>query len=145
MLENKMKYQGNICFLFHHSFPRSTNFIIANVICDSTTSLLNFRCDGTLTIILENRLLGSSADSNIITRLKLIGWRYGNLLKRMNRKVDIVRNIIKVQTEGNCCWKIFSKSRYRGQSQFLNPGFDEAPRSEIKSVKKMQCHEYEYD
>ena len=91
-------------------------------------------------MIVENRLLGGS-ETSIVTNLKLTGWRYGNLLKPLGRKKNILRNVMKIQTEGNCCWKTFSKPRYRGLTQFVNPGFDESPRHKIKSAKKMDCHE----
>jgi len=101
-------------------------------------------CDGSLTLIVENRILGDS-EIRLVTKLKLTGWRYGNLLRSLMREKNTIRNVIKVQTEGNCCWKIFSKPRYRGLTQFINPGFDEAPRNRIKSAKKIDCHEYKED
>lgn len=123
-----------------HEFENSHQLLQSGGIIDVTRRPSIPRCKGILKIIVENRLLGGS-DTSVVTNLNLTGWRYGNLLKPLGRKNNILRNVIKIQTEGNCCWKIFSKPRYRGLTQFVNPGFDESPRHRIKSAKKMDCHE----
>lgn len=108
-------------------------------IIDVTKRPLIPRCEGSLKMIVENKLIGSS-DTKVLTNIKLTGWKYGHLLKPLSRKRNFLRSVLKVQTEGNCCWKIFSQSRYRGETEFLHPGFDEAPRNKIKSAKKMECN-----
>ena len=51
-----------------------------------------------------------------------------------------LRDIVKVSTEGNCCWKIYSKTGYRGQKQLLQLDYNEPPNfSTIRSIKKVPC------
>jgi len=131
---------GALDGIVFHDVDNSHQLLQSGGIIDVTKRPSIPRCEGTLKMIVENRLLGGS-ETSVVTNLKLTGWRYGNLLKPLGRKKNILRNVMKIQTEGNCCWKIFSKPRYRGLTQFVNPGFDETPRHKIKSAKKMDCHE----
>merc|ERR1712061_954072 len=45
-------------------------------------------CDGSLSLIVENRILGTS-EIRLVTNLKLTGWRYGHLLRPLMREQDI--------------------------------------------------------
>ena len=49
------------------------------------------------------------------------------------------RVILKVELEGNCCWKIFSDIFFSGESQNLDEGFTGSPEFPIKSAKSKKC------
>lgn len=112
--------------------PKSENFAKGLISVYHTTQ--ETQCDGSLTILLDNRSPGSFPLKSI-TSLKLTGKRYRNLLRNINKN----KRVIKIQAEGNCCWMIFSKIRFLGQTQYIYPGFDEFPDNEIKSAKRISC------
>ena len=61
---------------------------------------------------------------------------YKNMTRHRFRKN---RAILKVELEGNCCWKIFSDIFFSGESQNLGEGFNGNPDFPIKSAKSKTC------
>ena len=51
--------------------------------------------------------------------------------------------VIGLKVNGNCCWKIYKRRNFRGQSQTLYPGFESFLGGNnfrhVKSVKKIEC------
>ena len=59
-------------------------------------------------------------------------------LRKYNYKRPLTVN--RVEVKGTCCVKIFERSRFRGKSQMLNVGFDDAPNfRKIGSVMFRVC------
>ena len=44
-----------------------------------------------------------------------------------------------VNTEGNCCWKIFEKRRWSGQMEHVHLGYDGKPPFMPTSLRKAKC------
>ena len=93
-----------------------------------------FRCSGSLVIVHHNGLgQGTSTD---LAQLRLHKGKYRNLhQKGLNR----TREINKVQSEGNCCWKIWSDVMFTGREQTIQNGFDGQPNFRLKSVEIINC------
>ena len=53
-----------------------------------------------------------------------------------------LKNIVQINVNGNCCVKIFKKTRFRGANhQLLLPGSENAPNfGKIKSFKFLDCN-----
>ena len=67
-------------------------------------------------------------------RIRLTGNSYRNL------KILRKRIVVKVETEGNCCWKIHSEVSFRGREQEAEPGQSSSPPNiQPKSVQKVSC------
>ena len=92
----------------------------------------DFRCTGSITIIHYDRL--GSQPLHDMKALKLKGKKYRNI-----RKLSSNREIIRVRSEGNCCWRVFNRIKHTGQMQQISPGFDAKPNIKIKSVTRTSC------
>ena len=59
------------------------------------------------------------------------------------RKINFAKNVNRLGIDGTCCVKIYKRKRYRGESQFLELGFDNVPNfSTIRSIKYGFCNEF---
>jgi len=95
------------------------------------TSLLRNKesCNGSLTIMHYG---DEQAD---FKRTKMTGRSYQNL------KILQKRFVVKIETEGNCCWKLHSETGFRGNEQEAEPGYSNSPDIQPKSVKRTNCSE----
>ena len=66
----------------------------------------HFSCGGSLTIFNYDRL-GASQLSDL-KKVKLDNEHYPNLTRRL---LTINREVIRIQSEGDCCWKAWSSKR----------------------------------
>merc|ERR1712038_698941 len=66
-------------------------------------------------------------------QLRLRGKSY----RRMRKLRD--RDIVQVQTNGNCCWKLHSLSNFRGFEETVYNGFNIVPSVHPKSIKGEIC------
>jgi hypothetical protein len=88
------------------------------------------RCKGSL-LIHHSASIGGPLEDFKQMRLR------GRSFRQMRKLRD--RNIIQMQTQGNCCWKIYSMRNFRGiEEQFYN-GYNIVPRVHPKSIKGSYC------
>lgn len=88
------------------------------------------KCKGSL-LIHHSAINGSPLQDFKQLRLKGKSFRQMRKLRR--------RNIVQMQTHGNCCWKIYSMPNFRGiEEQFYN-GFNIVPKVHPKSIKATNC------
>jgi len=94
------------------------------------TSLLRSedQCSGSLTMM----HYGAETDSEF-KRTRMTGKSYQNL------KILQKRILIKIETEGNCCWKLYSEVNFRGREQEAEPGYSNTPDLHPKSVQRVSC------
>ena len=67
-------------------------------------------------------------NSNVATKYPLLGVK-----KLRSRQVQYV------QSDGNCCWKMFKKSHLRGETQPLSVGFEGKPNLQPMSASIFDC------
>ena len=90
------------------------------------------QCEGSLTLIhLHN------SDLSDMKRIRLSGFKYSNLRKGLLRN----RNLIYMESNGNCCWQVFNRKRFRGRRENIPLGFEGLPEHEPKSIKRVECNE----
>ena len=70
-------------------------------------------------------------------RIRLTGLRYANLRKGLLRN----RNLIYMESNGNCCWQVFDRKRFRGRRENIPLGFEGLPEREPKSIRRVECDE----
>jgi len=88
------------------------------------------KCKGSL-LIHHSASNGSPLEDFKQLRLKGKSFRQMRKLRR--------RNIVQMQTHGNCCWKIYSMPNFRGiEEQFYN-GYNIVPKVHPKSIKATSC------
>ena len=95
------------------------------------TSLLKSTklCNGSLTI------MHYGDDDSDFKRTKMTGGSYQNL------KILQKRFVVKIEAEGNCCWKLHSETGFRGNEQETEPGYSNSPEIQPKSIKRVLCSE----
>ena len=49
------------------------------------------------------------------------------------------RNIINIESMGNCCWNVFDIHGFRGNSVAVYPGFNEMVAVQPGSIKNVPC------
>ena len=98
--------------------------------------LFFFRCAGSLTIIHYDR--DGSQQGQPLKDLKALKLR-GKSYKRLTGRITSNREVIRIKSEGNCCWKIFSQTRHRGEVEMIHQGFDARPRISIQSASRSSC------
>ena len=93
------------------------------------TSLIRSKaaCEGSLTIMHYG-----DSDSDF-RRTRMAGKNYQNL------KILRKRIVVKIETEGNCCWELHSESGFRGQVQEAEPGYSDSPDVQPKSIRRVSC------
>ena len=93
------------------------------------TSLLKNResCKGSLTI------MHYGDENSDFKRTKMSGGSYQNL------KIIQKRFVVKIETEGNCCWKLHSETGFRGDEQIAEPSYSNAPEVQPKSIIRTTC------
>ena len=101
---------------------------------NKTNPLFVFRCIGSITIFHYDRN-GKGTLPNL-KRPQLHKSQANLKNAKFNQKN---REVLKVQSEGDCCWRLFSGIRFRGQSHKIHTGFDGSPNNNIKSIKKIIC------
>ena len=87
-------------------------------------------CKGSL-LIHHSSSTGGPLDD--FKQLRLRGKSY----RRMRKLRD--RDIVQVQTNGNCCWKLHSLSNFRGLEETVYNGFNIVPSVHPKSIKGEIC------
>ena len=94
------------------------------------TSLLRSedKCSGSITIM----HYGGETDSEF-KRTRMTAKSYRNL------KILETRIVVKMETEGNCCWKLYSEVSFRGHEQEAEPGYSNPPDIQPKSIQKVSC------
>jgi len=88
------------------------------------------KCKGSLLIHHSASTGGSLED---FKQMRLRGRSFRQMRKLRNR------NIIQMQTQGNCCWKIYSMSNFRGIEETFYNGYNIVPRIHPKSIKGCYC------
>ena len=94
------------------------------------------RCTGMLTIVHEDE------NSNEY-RLDLKGHQFR--YKNVKRRFPVLRknSITHLNTQGNCCWKLYERSRFRGRTEVVVLGVEQfKPSFQLMSIMKAECHEY---
>ena len=91
-----------------------------------------YTCQGSLTI--------SHADANGGQGINFLEDFKVSRLRRQRYRRNIFkdRRIIKVQSNGNCCWKFYEKPFFRGASQHIEVGFSGLPLIP-GSIKRIEC------
>lgn len=104
-----------------------------------TENLSRAGCVGSLTIYHSEKKVaftGEVEEENetleTLKVLKLKGAKYYNLSKRHLRS----RKVHEIQVDGNCCWMIYSKPKFLGRGQILEPGFARSPDHHPTSIKR---------
>merc|ERR1719210_2556525 len=59
-------------------------------------------------------------------------------LRRKLRKIAR-KEFYRISVNGNCCWRLYEKSHFRGYNQHLTPGFDNMPEFQFSSAKIVEC------
>ena len=90
------------------------------------------QCLGSLTLIHLQK-----SDLSDMKRIRLTGLRYANLRKGLLRN----RNLIYMESNGNCCWQVFDRKRFRGRRENIPLGFEGLPEHEPKSIRRVECDE----
>jgi len=88
------------------------------------------RCKGSLLIHHSASTGGPLED---FKQMRLRGRSFRQMRKLRNR------NIIQMQTQGNCCWKIYSLSNFRGREEQFYNGYNIVPKVHPKSIKGVYC------
>ena len=92
------------------------------------------RCVGRLIITHCKRL--KSGEYTDWKNSSLSNKSYKNLSRGLLKGSRVV---LQVQSEGSCCWELFSSIIYSGESQLISPGYAEQPNFAPKSIKKKNC------
>ena len=95
---------------------------------------LYYRCSGYLIVFHYKQ--SESDQMSSVRKSTLGGKSYKNLT---NGLLKGGRVVMKVQSEGECCWDIFSNIRFHGESQVIQPGYDDIPNFTPKSIKRRNC------
>ena len=66
-------------------------------------------------------------------QLRLRGKSYRQMRKLRDR------NVVQMQTNGNCCWKLHSLSKFRGIEETVYNGLNIVPRVHPRSIKREIC------
>jgi len=93
-------------------------------------------CSGSITIIHYDRV--GSQQGNPLKDLKALKLR-GKSYKRLTGRLTNNREVIRIKSEGNCCWKLFSQTGHRGEVEMIHQGFDSRPGISIKSASRTSC------
>ena len=88
------------------------------------------RCKGSLLI---HHSASNGTPLEDFKQLRIRGKSY----RRMRKLRD--RNIVQMQTNGNCCWKIYSLTNFRGIEEKFYNGYNIVPRVHPKSIKGTVC------
>ena len=94
-----------------------------------------YTCQGSLTIFHADANGGQGInflDDFKVSRLRRQRYR------DVRRNIFKDRRIIKVQSNGNCCWKFYEKSFFRGASGHIDVGFSGLS-MEPGSIKRIEC------
>ena len=89
-------------------------------------------CKGSMLVI------HTSQDSGLANTkaIQLGGKRYQNLDRRILKNA---RQIMHMETRGNCCWKLFERANFLGKSLDISLGFQGRPTLNPKSIKQVEC------
>ena len=90
-------------------------------------------CQGSLTIMHTDQF--SEFDLNDLKSHRLTALRY----KRLQDGLLKNRKVIHMESNGNCCWRVFEQKRFRGRAENIPLGFEGLPQHEPKSIKKVEC------
>ena len=79
-----------------------------------------------------------SCSGHLILGIEGMGqYRVSRNVKRLHYSL---REVSSIANKGNCCWKVFSNIRFRGQSETVSLGHTGPIQIyEVKSIKKVQC------
>ena len=61
-------------------------------------------------------------------------WKMIREIKKLKR-----RYVLRLRSDGNCCWRAYQLKRFRGRYEDIFPGYDEFPIIQPKSLKKINC------
>jgi len=89
------------------------------------------RCRGSLLIHHSASNAGPLSD---FKQLRLRGKNFRQMRKLRRR------NIVQMQTHGNCCWTLYSKPKYRGVEEKFYNGYNIVPKVHPKSIKASHCN-----
>merc|ERR1712062_157135 len=90
-------------------------------------------CQGSLTIMHTDEF--SEFDLNDLKSHRLTALRYRRLQDGLLKN----RKVIHMESNGNCCWRVFEQKRFRGRAENIPLGFEGLPQHEPKSIKKVEC------
>ena len=90
-------------------------------------------CQGSLTVMHTNKF--SEFDLNDLKSYRLTALRYPRLQDGLLKN----RKVIHMESNGNCCWRVFEQKRFRGRAENIPLGFEGLPQHEPKSIKKVEC------
>jgi len=78
----------------------------------------------------------SANNGGILEDFKQLRLR-GKSYRQMRKLRD--RNVVQMQTNGNCCWKLHSLSKFRGIEETVYNGYNIVPRVHPRSIKREIC------
>ena len=61
-------------------------------------------------------------------------WKQVRNIQRLRN-----RQVLRLKSNGNCCWRTYRRKRFGGRYENIYPGYDEPPRFNPKSLKKVNC------
>lgn len=89
------------------------------------------KCEGSLEI-------SHASLENPLTSIKIL--RISNPLQRIRRLRKLEQRVImRIKTDGTCCWRGYNHPFFRGRSLKIDPGYNEIPEFHIKSILPEQC------
>lgn len=113
-----------------HTTTKDTNIVGQSRFLIGVNIPQSRKCKGSL-LIHHSARNGSPLEDFKQLRLRGKSFRQMRKLRR--------RNIVQMQTHGNCCWKIYSMPNFRGiEEQFYN-GYNIVPKVHPKSIKATSC------
>merc|ERR1712088_179843 len=89
------------------------------------------RCRGSLLI---HHSANNAAPLSDFKQLRLRGKNFRQMRKLRRR------NIVQMQTHGNCCWTLYSKPKFRGAEEKFYNGYNIVPKVHPKSIKASHCN-----
>ena len=78
----------------------------------------------------------SANNGGVLEDFKQLRLR-GKSYRQMRKLRD--RNVVQMQTNGNCCWKLHSLSKFRGIEETVYNGLNIVPRVHPRSIKREIC------
>ena len=88
------------------------------------------RCRGSLLI---HHTASNGEPLEDFKQLRLRGKSYRQMRKLRNR------NIVQMQTHGNCCWQLHSRANFQGQEETVYNGYNIVPEVHPRSIKSNIC------
>lgn len=77
---------------------------------------------------------GNEAEETGVSQVRVSGRHFRNLKKHLDGVT-----VIHVESEGNCCYKMYSRPDFRGVAQHFPLGYNSQPEGDMGSFQEVQC------